>query len=112
MWANVALSRNSLLDEGLSMRMMRILLLVVGSTVGMTSELPAQSPHYSGPPRYLILRTPTAPTPHQPTYGYYPGMVQPVQTSGYSYGWFGVQPRRHWSRHFGYYRQYTEWSAR
>jgi hypothetical protein len=35
-----------------------------------------------------------------------------VTAPTYAYGWFGVQPRRHWSRHFGYYRNYTQWSGR
>ncbi len=63
-------------------------------------------------PSYLLLRTPAAPTHHRPTYGYYPGYGFGVESRSYSYGWFGVRPRRHWTRHFGYYQNYTEWSAR
>ena len=40
------------------------------------------------------------------------GVVYPVVTQTYAYGWFGAQPRRHWSRHFGYYRNYTQWTRR
>jgi hypothetical protein len=63
-------------------------------------------------PTYLILRAPTARAPHAPTHDRYPGRAAPVETHAYSYGWFGAQPRRHWSRHFGYYNHYREWSAR
>lgn len=63
-------------------------------------------------PSYLILRGPVAPLPHQPSYGYYPGYGYGVETRTYSYGWFGAKPRPQWSRHFGHYRNYTEWSAR
>ena len=63
-------------------------------------------------PSYLILRTPKAkPAPHA-TYGYSPGRTQEVIAQGYSYGWFGVAPRQHWSLHFGTSRNYTQWSAR
>ena len=34
-----------------------------------------------------------------------------ARTSGYAYGFFGVAPRSHASRHFGYYRNYTQWST-
>ncbi len=63
-------------------------------------------------PSYLVLRTPKS--PHRPaaTYGYYPGRAQEVTAQGYAYGWFGVSPRQHWSRHFGTSRNYTQWSAR
>jgi hypothetical protein len=63
-------------------------------------------------PMYLIPRTPSAPTPHAPTYRRYPGRAEPVTTQAYSYGWFGAQPPRQWSRHFGYYNSYRQWSAR
>jgi hypothetical protein len=63
-------------------------------------------------PSYLILRAPVAPQPHHPRHGYYPGYGYGVETRAYSYGWFGAQPHRQWSRHFGHYRNYTEWSAR
>jgi len=68
------------------------------------------------PPTYLVLRAPVtqAPRPHghhlppqsPAAYGY---MLEPRP---YAYGWFGASPRPQWSRHFGYYRNYTEWSAR
>ena len=75
-------------------------------SLGQVSSSEAQDPSY------LILRAPAAPHPHHPRHGQYPGQGYGVQTRTYAYGWFGVPPRRHWSRHFGYYRNYTEWSAR
>jgi hypothetical protein len=62
-------------------------------------------------PPYLILQTPTAKTGHRQTMGYSPGYGYGAQTHGYSYGWFGAQPRQHWSRSFGVNRSYTQWSA-
>ena len=74
---------------------------------------PAVSQEMPAPrPSYLILRVPAAPAPHGLAHGHYPGNGVAVEATPYAYGWFGVQPRRHWSRHFGYYREYTEWSAR
>ena len=63
-------------------------------------------------PSYLVLRGPVAPNPHPASQGYYPGYGYAVQPQAYSYGWFGAQPTRQWTRHNGYYRNYTEWSAR
>ena len=63
-------------------------------------------------PSYLILRGPVASNPHHSSQGYYPGYGYAVQPQAYSYGWFGAAPRPQWTRHNGYYRNYTEWSAR
>ena len=63
-------------------------------------------------PSYLFLRAPVAPRPHRVGYGYYPGNESAVEPRPYSYGWFGAKPHPQWSRHFGYYRNYTEWSSR
>jgi len=65
-------------------------------------------------PPYVVLRTPAVRTGHgqpAPPIGNGP-VIYPVKTRTYAYGWFGVQPRRHWSRHFGYYRNYTQWTRR
>ncbi len=35
--------------------------------------------------------------------------VQAVYRTPYAYGWFGAQPDAKWSRHYGYYRNYTQW---
>jgi hypothetical protein len=40
------------------------------------------------------------------------GEPHPSVATPYAYGWFGVQPRTHAQRHFGYGRNYTEWSFR
>jgi hypothetical protein len=34
------------------------------------------------------------------------------QRSPYAYGWFGSQDHTHWQRHFGYHRDFTQWSRR
>jgi hypothetical protein len=64
------------------------------------------------PPSYLILRGPVASSPHHTGQVRYPGYGYAVQPQTYSYGWFGAKPAKQWTRHFGYYRNYTEWSAR
>ncbi len=38
--------------------------------------------------------------------------MQPATATPYAYGWFGVTPRAHATRHFGFYKLYTEWSWR
>lgn len=71
------------------------------------------APAQAAPPTYLFLTGPTqAAGPHHgaapASYGY----VQPVPATPYAYGWFGAScPRWQFVRHFGYYRQYTEWKA-
>ena len=63
----------------------------------------------AGPPSYLLLRDPESPGPKlQPGY---PGSTSyDVRSYGYAYGYFGVAPRSHASRHFGINRTYTQWS--
>lgn len=63
-------------------------------------------------PSYLILRGPVTANPHHAHQGYYPGYGYAVQPQAYSYGWFGADPKPQWTRSFGYYRSYREWSAR
>ena len=64
---------------------------------------------WAGPPAYLLVRRPESPGQH-----YRPGVADAsahdVRASGYAYGWFGAAPRSHASRHFGYFRTYTQWS--
>jgi hypothetical protein len=63
----------------------------------------------AGPPSYLLLRTPEDPGPHHHP-GYPATVTYDVRAYPYAYGWFGVAHRSHASRHFGYYRNYTQWS--
>ena len=62
------------------------------------------------PPTYRILRRHESPGKH-----HQPGQPAVVmvesRATGYAYGYFGVTPRSHASRHFGYYRNYTQWST-
>jgi hypothetical protein len=64
----------------------------------------------AGPPSYLILRRSESPG-NRYAPGYYDAAMYDARTSGYAYGFFGVAPRSHASRHFGYYRNYTQWSV-
>lgn len=61
-------------------------------------------------PAYLLLRRAESPGRNYHR-GYPDAATYDVRTSGYAYGWFGVTPRAHASRHFGYYRTYTQWSV-
>jgi hypothetical protein len=64
----------------------------------------------AAPPAYLLLRRVESPGKHnQP--GKTEAAMYDARTSGYAYGYFGVAPRSHASRHFGYFRTYTQWST-
>jgi hypothetical protein len=68
------------------------------------------APVNAGPPSYLLLRRAEAPGKnYQP--GYRDAAMYDARTSGYAYGFFGAAPRSHASRHFGYYRNYTQWGV-
>lgn len=77
-------------------------LLLVGMVANTASAVP---------PSYLLLRRAEAPGQHGMP-GKPPAAVQPVPGYAYAYGWFGVTPRAHSARSFGYYREYTQWSFR
>ena len=64
----------------------------------------------AAPPAYLVLRRHASPAPNHHA-GHADAAMYDARTSGYAYGYFGVAPRAHASRHFGYYRTYTQWSA-
>ncbi|MGE0755853.1 MAG: hypothetical protein AB7F89_01360 [Pirellulaceae bacterium] len=86
-------------------RVRQLLLLFV------LSALPGQLAD-AGHPSYLILRTPASPTPPHAPYARYPGQGLTVAAPSYAYGWFGAHPHPQWSRQFGYYRNYTQWSRK
>jgi len=64
---------------------------------------------WATPPGYLVLRRSESPGP-QFHRGYPDASLYDARTRGYAYGWFGAAPRSHASRHFGFYRTYTQWS--
>lgn len=64
----------------------------------------------AAPPAYLVLRRVESPGPHGQT-GHPDAAWIETRTSGYAYGFFGAMPRAHASRHFGFYRTYTQWST-
>ena len=55
----------------------------------------------AGSPTYLDIE------PRRPE-----GTAVPTPAQRYAYGWFGVPQRKHEVRHFGYNRNYTQWSFR
>ncbi|MFT5524422.1 MAG: hypothetical protein ACI9HK_002376 [Pirellulaceae bacterium] len=93
------------------MRMLRVNHWVLFTVLFTAAILfaPAQS---EAKQRYLILKTPAAATRAQPSVQHYPANRTVVSGDAYSYGYFGAAPRRHWSRHGGYYNSYTQWSGR
>lgn len=64
----------------------------------------------AGPPAYLILRRVESPGTNY-SRGHTDAVMYDARTSGYAYGFFGAAPRSHASRHFGYYRTYTQWAT-
>jgi len=97
------------LSEGAVMT--NTLRLLVLPLLLLASEGVLPAPAHAGHPQYLLLRTPPSGS-HHVSQGYNRGIGEGVSTPAYSYGYFGVQPRTHVSRHFGYYRNYTEWSRK
>lgn len=70
----------------------------------------SSGPAVAAPPGYLLLRRIESPGPHfQP--GHAEAAFLEARAGGYAYGFFGVAPRMHASRHFGFYRTYTQWST-
>lgn len=89
--------------------MIRTLLIatIIVTSIGMFGSREV----LAGPPSYLLLRDNSSPRPpHQP--GEPDGQYYQARTTGYAYGWFGACPRTHATRHFGIYREYTQWSFR
>jgi hypothetical protein len=80
--------------------------LLVAISLALNSAAPAMA----GPPAYLMLRRPESPGKHYAP-GYHDAAMYDARTSGYAYGFFGVAPRSHASRHFGVYRNYTQKAA-
>ncbi len=65
------------------------------------------------PPKYYVLRAPASTTPHHPPMqGVRQGYVKPVMRRPYAYGYFGASRNTRYVRHFGYSRNYTQWSSR
>src|SRR3954464_9008867 len=75
--------------------------LIAALMLASATALPA----VAGPPGYLVLRRAESPANHYRP-GYYDAGMYDARTSGYAYGFFGVAPRSHWSRHFGTNRNY------
>jgi hypothetical protein len=77
--------------------------ILIGMLIGCSEAI-------AGPPTYRILRRHAAPAKHhQP--GHPEAVMVDARATGYAYGFFGVPPRSHASRHFGYYRTFTQWSV-
>jgi hypothetical protein len=100
---NFACPRASARDDFKAMSHFKPLALAALMSVWLASAAMA------GPPSYLLLRQTEAPGPHlQP--GHPAAIHYDVRARGYAYGYFGVAPRTHHSRHFGIHRDYTQWS--
>lgn len=90
----------------------RSILAVALLTIAAAIYLPR--PATAQQPTYLILGGPTVETSPRPRphHAANPGVGVSVTAPTYTYGWFGATPHRHWYRHFGYYRNYTQWTRR
>jgi hypothetical protein len=78
---------------------MRFAFLAILAAALTSSTLAACEPvSLAAPPQYIVL-------PADAGSAY----VIPSNKPRYAYGWFGAQSRTSWSRHFGYYRNYTQW---
>jgi hypothetical protein len=88
--------------------------ILIAALLTLAAAAGCAEPAHAQATPYIILQTPTPRTSHgpQPPRINSAGIAYPVAPPTYAYGWFGVQPRRHWSRHFGYYRNYTQWTRR
>ena len=88
---------------------------IIGCTVTIASSL-AHAAGMGHPKHVAHGPADSGPTDSGPTYvtlqGAHRGSAAPVPVRPYAYGWFGAQPRYHCVRHFGYYRNYTQWTAR
>ena len=72
--------------------------------------LVSAAPLIAGPPAYLLLRRAESPAKHHAP-GYYDAAMYDTRTNGYAYGFFGVAPRSHVTKHYGVYRNYTQCAA-
>jgi len=81
----------------------------IGLAAAIVLAISVSQPASAGPPSYLVLRRGESPGNHYQR-GYYDGAMYDARTSGYAYGFFGVAPRSHFSRHFGTYRTYTQFA--
>jgi hypothetical protein len=79
-------------------------------TIAVLAIAAIVEPACATPPAYLLLRRAESPGPYY-RHGYPDAAMYDARTSGYAYGFFGVAPRSHASRHFGVYRNYTQWSS-
>jgi hypothetical protein len=86
---------------------LRALAIVLALVAAICFTRPATAQY----PPYKILQTPPSGC-RQASLGNNSGIGQGVSAPAYSYGYFGVAPRKHGSRHHGYYNNYSEWSYR
>lgn len=89
--------------------MRRFCLLLVIAIGALVAFVELSAPALAGPPSYLLLRRPESPEQHNHP-GYPAAEYYDTRTFGYAYGYFGVAPRTHWSRHFGINRAFTQYS--
>ncbi|HZN34662.1 MAG TPA: hypothetical protein VFB80_12630 [Pirellulaceae bacterium] len=81
-------------------------LLAAAVLLALLASSPAAQ---AGPPAYLLLRRAESPGRHFHA-GHADAAMYDARASGYAYGYFGAAPRSHFSRHYGYYDTYKQWS--
>ncbi len=90
-------------------------LLVVAGTVAIAwsraDKALAGTPAHT-PQRHATQRHAPVVPPHLTIQRGRQGATHPMPAARYAYGWFGVKPRHHCVRHFGYFRNFTQWTAK
>ena len=100
-------ARKSLLPGASTVKQYLLSALLIGFFMAM-----ANGTSFAASPNYVLLRVESPSLSHHSVHGNGPNVAQTPAAQPYAYGWFGVPPRKHWSRHFGFYREYTQWSGK
>ena len=82
------------------------------ATIVVAVTLAASSYDASANPSYILLQPAYTAPGHGAHTSNTPGRRYGVSSNGYNYGWFGVAPRRHKVRSYGYYGNHRQWTFR
>ena len=100
---------------------MALRLGIAGICLTQTASATAQEPLFPWcpPTGHSAPATPSRPNPPYQTLArpqHSTGQLEPVSElpakKSYAYGWFGSNPTPAWGRHFGYSRNFTQWTQR
>ncbi len=84
--------------------------LATCSVPNAVAQQPTQFPWGGQTNVYRVLTPTESSKKHAPKY---PIQLESLPVKpGYAYGWFGRNPTPAWGRHFGYSKNYTQWTRR